>query len=90
MLDKFRPVRDNRDIGVNEKAVGHGTYVLLPTAAEHRTQITTISRTLFSTSMMESSSLDFRLPLNVQPTHYDLTVKTDLQKQTFEGLVKIR
>ncbi|KIK95297.1 hypothetical protein PAXRUDRAFT_140992 [Paxillus rubicundulus Ve08.2h10] len=32
---------------------------------------------------------DFRLPLDVKPTHYDLTVKTDLRRETFEGLVKI-
>ncbi|KAG8217462.1 hypothetical protein J3R82DRAFT_5607 [Butyriboletus roseoflavus] len=36
------------------------------------------------------SSSDFRLPSNVQPTHYDLTIKTDLKKEIFEGLVKIR
>lgn len=36
------------------------------------------------------SSSGFRLPSNVQPTDYDLTIKTDLQKETFEGLVKIR
>ncbi|KAF8841202.1 hypothetical protein BDN67DRAFT_902084 [Paxillus ammoniavirescens] len=32
---------------------------------------------------------DFRLPLDVKPIHYDLTVKTDLKHETFEGLVKI-
>lgn len=31
----------------------------------------------------------FRLPLDVKPTHYDLTVKTDLENSTFEGVVKI-
>ncbi|KAH7916009.1 hypothetical protein BJ138DRAFT_763827 [Hygrophoropsis aurantiaca] len=31
----------------------------------------------------------FRLPLDVTPTHYDITIKTDLDKFTFEGLVKI-
>ena len=36
------------------------------------------------------SSNDFRLPSNVQPIHYDLTIKTDLKKEMFEGLVKIR
>lgn len=36
------------------------------------------------------SSSDFRLPTNVQPTHYDLTIKTDLKEEIFEGLVKIR
>ena len=36
------------------------------------------------------STSDFRLPSNVQPTHYDLTIKTDLKKEIFEGIVKIR
>ncbi|OCH95247.1 hypothetical protein OBBRIDRAFT_788437 [Obba rivulosa] len=30
-----------------------------------------------------------RLPTNVKPTHYDLTVRTDLDKLTFDGFVKI-
>ncbi|OAX41307.1 hypothetical protein K503DRAFT_848469 [Rhizopogon vinicolor AM-OR11-026] len=36
-----------------------------------------------------TDSGDFRLPLDVKPTHYDLTVKTDLENSTFEGVVKI-
>ncbi|KAF9036751.1 hypothetical protein BJ165DRAFT_1532853 [Panaeolus papilionaceus] len=31
----------------------------------------------------------YRLPTNVKPTHYDVTVKTDLEAETFAGLVKI-
>lgn len=30
-----------------------------------------------------------RLPTNVKPTHYDLTVRTDLENLTFDGFVKI-
>ena len=33
---------------------------------------------------------DSRLPTNVKPMHYDLTVRTDLQEFVFEGLVKVR
>lgn len=33
---------------------------------------------------------EYRLPKNVKPTHYDLTVKTDLEKLEFDGFVKIR
>lgn len=33
---------------------------------------------------------EFRLPIDVKPTHYDLTVRTDLDKLQFEGFVKIR
>lgn len=31
----------------------------------------------------------YRLPLDVKPTHYDLTVRTDLEKLSFDGFVKI-
>ncbi|KII88967.1 hypothetical protein PLICRDRAFT_109758 [Plicaturopsis crispa FD-325 SS-3] len=33
---------------------------------------------------------EYRLPTNVKPTHYDVTVRTDLEKFTFDGFVKIR
>ncbi|KAI6111482.1 hypothetical protein EV401DRAFT_1990111 [Pisolithus croceorrhizus] len=32
---------------------------------------------------------DFRLPLDVKPKHYDLTIKTDLNNDVYEGVVKI-
>ncbi|KAH9857712.1 leucyl aminopeptidase [Lenzites betulinus] len=32
---------------------------------------------------------DYRLPTDVKPTHYDLTVWTDLENSTFEGIVHI-
>jgi hypothetical protein len=32
----------------------------------------------------------FRLPLDVKPTHYDVTIKTDLENSLFEGVVKIK
>ncbi|KAI6039016.1 hypothetical protein EDC04DRAFT_2879735 [Pisolithus marmoratus] len=32
---------------------------------------------------------DFRLPLDVKPKHYDLTIRTDLNRDVFEGVVKI-
>ncbi len=42
-------------------------------------------------SVLNPSDLDpNRLPLNVKPTHYDVTIKTDLEKLTFEGFTKIR
>ncbi|KAI0064924.1 leucyl aminopeptidase [Artomyces pyxidatus] len=31
----------------------------------------------------------YRLPTDVRPKHYDITVRTDLVKETFEGVVKI-
>ncbi|KAF8892603.1 leucyl aminopeptidase [Infundibulicybe gibba] len=42
------------------------------------------------TSVLVTGSPDeYRLPLNVKPTHYDVTIRTDLDKLIFEGFVKI-
>ena len=38
----------------------------------------------------EEEETKYRLPTNVRPTHYDVTVQTDLEKLTFRGFVKIR
>lgn len=32
----------------------------------------------------------YRLPLDVKPVHYDVTVRTDLEKLTFSGFVRVR
>ncbi|KAF9477194.1 leucyl aminopeptidase [Pholiota conissans] len=37
-----------------------------------------------------SSDDPYRLPTNVKPIHYDLTLKTDLKTLTFQGRVKIK
>ncbi|KAI9068366.1 hypothetical protein FKP32DRAFT_1587764 [Trametes sanguinea] len=34
-------------------------------------------------------SIDYRLPTDVVPKHYDLTIHTDLQNATFDGVVRI-
>ncbi|KDR73449.1 hypothetical protein GALMADRAFT_71758 [Galerina marginata CBS 339.88] len=37
-----------------------------------------------------SADIDpYRLPTNVKPTHYDVSIKTDLENLTFQGLVKV-
>ncbi len=35
------------------------------------------------------ASDEYRLPTTVKPTHYDVTIKTDLENQDFEGFVHI-
>jgi aminopeptidase 2 len=40
-------------------------------------------------SSLDVLSSTYRLPLGVKPTHYELTVRTDLKELTFQGLVKI-
>ncbi|CDO74865.1 hypothetical protein BN946_scf185004.g15 [Trametes cinnabarina] len=42
-----------------------------------------------SASSPASAQQDYRLPTDVKPTHYDLTVWTDLENNKFEGIVHI-
>lgn len=43
----------------------------------------------FSTTAMSTIEDPYRLPTNVKPTHYDITIKTDLENLTFQGFVKV-
>ena len=40
-------------------------------------------------SLAENPSDHYRLPTEVRPRHYNLTIKTDLEKEKFGGFVKI-
>ncbi|PFH47257.1 hypothetical protein AMATHDRAFT_198286 [Amanita thiersii Skay4041] len=40
-------------------------------------------------SNVQACHADYRLPVNVKPTHYDITIKTDLERVEFQGFVKI-
>ncbi|KAF9255758.1 leucyl aminopeptidase [Marasmius fiardii PR-910] len=42
-----------------------------------------------STSELTVAGDEYRLPTNVKPTHYELTVRTDLDKLAFDGIVKV-
>lgn len=33
---------------------------------------------------------EYRLPTDLKPTHYDVTIRTDLEKLTFDGFVKVQ
>ena len=35
----------------------------------------------------EKTPDEYRLPVNVKPTHYDITIRTDLEKLKFDGFV---
>lgn len=52
------------------------------------------TRTTSDSANMASMTLQgeekYRLPTHVQPTHYDVTIRTDLEDLTFKGFVKIR
>jgi hypothetical protein len=55
------------------------------TLAKYTAGATTASDATMATSKPDQ----FRLPTDVRPTHYDVTIKTDLEKLKFEGFVKI-
>jgi aminopeptidase 2 len=40
-------------------------------------------------SSSDNASDHYRLPTNARPRHYDLTIRTDLEKEKFNGFVKI-
>jgi len=40
-------------------------------------------------SPTQETTDEYRLPTNVKPTHYDVTIKTDIENQLFEGFVQI-
>lgn len=40
--------------------------------------------------MTEPAEMRYRLPTDITPTHYDLTVRTDLAEAKFDGIVVIQ
>ncbi|PFH52379.1 hypothetical protein AMATHDRAFT_140150 [Amanita thiersii Skay4041] len=42
-----------------------------------------------STTSPTAPQDNYRLPVDVKPTHYDITIKTDLEKLEFQGFVRI-
>ncbi|GJE96509.1 aminopeptidase [Phanerochaete sordida] len=44
---------------------------------------------LFSGKMVDDAKDRYRLPTNVRPRHYDLTVRTDLEELKFDGYVTV-
>ena len=56
---------------------------------------TTLSRSRYCSlahmvSPSQKASDEYRLPTNIKPTHYDVTIKTDIENQVFEGFVQIK
>ena len=41
-------------------------------------------------SDMSPAEVDYRLPTNVKPTHYDVTVRTDISASQFDGVVTVQ
>src|SRR3989442_84402 len=48
------------------------------------------TRVGFLSASMSSTANVYRLPTNVRPTHYEVTIRTDLEKLVFDGHVKIQ
>lgn len=69
-------------------AVRSGGYLSSPrycSSIAHR-----MSASLATKSTSGKSQDEYRLPTNVKPTHYDVTIWTDLEELIFEGSVKIQ
>jgi hypothetical protein len=49
----------------------------------------TIALMASSKPFADKAPEEYRLPLDVKPTHYDVTLRTDLNSLTFDGFVKI-
>jgi hypothetical protein len=43
-----------------------------------------------ATSSSSETSDSYRLPTNVKPTHYKVTIRTDLEKLEFDGFVRVQ
>ena len=50
---------------------------------------TSASYSMSSSSTAPKDASDLRLPTDLKPTHYDLTVWTDLESNKFEGIVHV-
>ncbi|KAI8998978.1 leucyl aminopeptidase [Trametes punicea] len=61
---------------------------LIPLSHSRNCSIAASSPTM-SASAPVSAQQDYRLPTDVKPTHYDLTVWTDIDSSKFEGVVHI-
>ncbi|KAJ8084693.1 Aminopeptidase 2 mitochondrial [Marasmius tenuissimus] len=61
------------------------------TSSENRRHHTMSDFGPYSPDIMASTTTasEHRLPTNVKPTHYDISIRTDLDKLTFDGFVKI-
>lgn len=85
----YHATRTGRDKPVNLRL--QCTRPIFPTTLSFKSQHFQRTHTTSMTSVVPSSSPDeYRLPLDVKPTHYDVTVRTDLEKLAFDGFVKIR
>jgi hypothetical protein len=69
------------------EVTSHSTKALQPLYSPSPSLFTPSSSRLYSTSTAAMSQ--YRLPEDIRPSHYDLTVRTDLESLTFEGVVKI-
>ncbi|KAJ4488175.1 leucyl aminopeptidase [Lentinula aciculospora] len=72
------------------RTVACATLGFRPSSSPHDLRnISSIRTATMSTIASESPASKFRLPTNVKPTHYDLTIRTDLDKLTFDGTVTV-
>jgi hypothetical protein len=69
-------------------ALIHPSPLLRRHCSLHRSPLDDLSASLMASSS-DNASDHYRLPTEVRPRHYDLTIRTDLEKEKFNGFVKI-
>lgn len=62
----------------------------LPRRRACSTNSTPRSSTATTSNMSISAEVNYRLPTNVRPTHYDVTVRTDIPGSKFDGIVTVQ
>ena len=73
----------------------HTALASSSTLGRVRSCFTSANTPFAASAIMSSASKDtvprdaYRLPTDVCPTHYDVTVRTDLDKELFEGIVRV-
>ena len=48
-----------------------------------------VTSSTLPTVIMSEFADTYRLPTDVKPTHYEVTVRTDLEKLVFDGFVRV-
>jgi hypothetical protein len=74
--------------GIWSKQASHGRIDATRPFVAHTLSL---SSRLFSLHSGSTAGImtSYRLPVDVKPTHYDVTIRTDLEEETFQGIVKI-
>lgn len=74
----------------NSRNLNTGTVSFFSTSSTKSCSSLHSTFSAMSPSATSEDPTQYRLPTDVKPTHYDVTIKTDLENLTFQGFVKVR